>query len=455
MKSRIDTFVAIITWLGVTCIGALAMAQSPSSGLQSFEPVPPGFRPLFDSAKGTEGWHARPHFDPNKLAAMSEEVRDQKLNEWMTEAAKHWRVEGDELINDGEGPYLVTNDEFRDYELIIDYATVPMADSGIYLKANPQVQIWDYTRVDRFELGSDLGSGGLWNNPAGSKGKDPLVLADRSFGQWNRFFIRQIGSRTTVYLNGRLVVDHAIMNNYWQKDQPFPVRGPIALQTHGGEIRWRNLAIRELSPDESASILLEHERQRFSSVFDGETLDGWIGNTGSYEVANGAIRCIEGQGGNLLSEDIYQNFQWRLMFQLPPGGNNGLAIRMPTPKPDGKRDDPAYQGMCELQVLDNPHPKYTSIDDRQRHGSAYAMVPAKTGYLRPAGQWNFQEVTVDGSTVSVELNGTRILDADLSRVTEFMNDRPHPGKDRTEGHIGFAGHNDPVEYRELWIRRLP
>jgi hypothetical protein len=82
------------------------------------------------------------------------------------------------------------------------------------------------------------------------------------------------------------------------------------------------------------------------------------------------------------------------------------------------------------------------------------MVAARRGYLRPAGQWNFQEVAVQGSRVKVELNGTVILDADLSQVTEFMNDRPHPGKDRLEGHFGFAGHNDPVQFRKVRIMRL-
>ena len=92
----------------------------------------------------------------------------------------------------------------------------------------------------------------------------------------------------------------------------------------------------------------------------------------------------------------------RVEFKLPPGGNNGLAIRYP-----GKGDT-AYDGMCELQILDDGHPKYAkSLDARQSHGSAYGMVAAARGYLRPVGQWNFEEVTVQGSKIKVELNGTR------------------------------------------------
>jgi hypothetical protein len=114
----------------------------------------------------------------------------------------------------------------------------------------------------------------------------------------------------------------------------------------------------------------------------------------------------------------------------------------------------AYVGMTELQVLDDGDPKYKDLDPRQAHGSAYGMVAAKRGALRPVGQWNEQEVTVTGSTIKVVLNGTTILDTDLSTVTSFMADSPHPGKDRTEGHFGFAGHSDPVAFRNIRIRQL-
>jgi len=139
----------------------------------------------------------------------------------------------------------------------------------------------------------------------------------------------------------------------------------------------------------------------------------------------------------------------RVEFRLPPGGNNGLAIRYP-----GKGDT-AYAGMCELQVLDDTAPKYSGLDPRQAHGSAYGMVASKRGYLRPVGEWNFEEVTVKGSKIKVELNGTVILDADLSTVENYMANSPHPGKERTSGYFGFAGHNDPVEFRNVAIKALP
>jgi hypothetical protein len=140
----------------------------------------------------------------------------------------------------------------------------------------------------------------------------------------------------------------------------------------------------------------------------------------------------------------------RLEIKLPKGGNNGLAIRYPG------QGDTAYVGMCECQVLDDNYEQATGqkIDPRQAHGSAYGMVAAARGYQRPIGEWNFEEVTVQGPKLKVELNGTVILDCDLSTVTEFMHGSAHPGKDRTSGSFGFAGHNDQVAFRNIRIKPL-
>ena len=408
---------------------------------------PDGFVELFNG-KDLEGWHGRPHFSPIKFAELSEVERDAKKAEWTEDAKSHWTVENGELVNDGHGAYLVTDKDYRDYELHLQYKTVPKADSGIYLKGNPQVQIWDHTNEDQFKHGCQKGSGGLWNNSAGASGKDPLVLADKPFGEWNDVRVVQVGARTSVWLNGQQVVDHATMENYWDRQSPLFVSGPIELQTHGGEIRWRQLKIRELSAEQANAILANHRSEGFSPIFNGEDLKGWIGAIDGYEVVDGAVRCKKGSGGNLLTEKEYSNFVARLEFRLPPGGNNGLAIRSPS------KGNPAYDAMCELQVLDSTHPKYAKLDDRQYHGSAYGIVAAKRGYLRPIGEWNFQEVTVDGSRIKVELNGTIILNADLAEVSEYMADSPHPGKDRPSGHFGFAGHGDAVEFRSLSIREL-
>ncbi len=200
--------------------------------------------------------------------------------------------------------------------------------------------------------------------------------------------------------------------------------------------------MREIPPEEANELLKQRDDEGFTSLFNGKDLTGWTGKVENYEVTgDGTIRCQPHKGGTLYTEEEFDDFIVKLEFKLPKAGNNGLAIRYP-----GK-GDPAYSGMTELQVLDTPgYPG--QLDPRQAHGSVYGMVAAATGYLRPAGQWNYQEVTVKGSTIKVELNGTVILDTDLAEVTEFMGGHPHPGKDLTKGHFGFAGHSDPVEFRD-------
>ena len=358
---------------------------------------------------------------------------------------KHWSVVDGELVCDGQGAYLTTDRDFGDIDLQFEYRTVALADSGIYLRGTPQVQIWDTTKAGgKWELGADKGSGGLWNNKRHER--MPLVHADRPFGEWNHMRILQVGERTSVWLNEQLVVDWVVMENFWNRDLPLLARGPVQLQTHGGEIRFRNLRLREISAAEANRLLSERDAEGFASIFDGRSLAGWQGDRDSYEVIDGAIRCRQGAGGNLFTDGVYADFAVRLQFRLPPGGNNGLAIRY-----SGK-GNPANDAI-ELQVIDNSAERYADLKPWQFHGSVYGLVPAHRGYLRPVGEWNFEEVEVQGSRVIVRLNGTTILDTDLADV-EPPSDRAHPGRLRTEGHFGFCGHQDPVEFRAISIKRL-
>lgn len=425
---------------------AIATVSVPSVSFAEESTVTSGFKSIFNGEDLT-GWHGEKTMDPRKLAAMSEDERAEKMAEWQKDAIEHWTAKDGELINDGHGVYLTTDEMYGDYELLIEYKTIPQADSGIYLKSNPQVQIWNH-QAEKLSAGQDKGSGGLWNNSPGAPGKDPSEIADLPFGEWNAFKIQQIGTRTSVWLNGKHIVDHAIMENYWDRKSSLVAKGPIQLQTHGGEIRWRNIQVREIGSDEANEILSSHHNDGFTSLTNGKDLTGWTGAQDNYEVVDGAIRCKAGKGGVLHTTGEYGDFVARVEFKLPPGGNNGLAIRYPG------TGDPAYSGMCELQVLDTEHPKYGKLDPRQVHGSAYGMIPSLRGYHRPTGDWNFQQVTVQGSKIKVELNGTVILDGDLADVTEFMANSPHPGKDLKSGFFGFAGHGDAVEFRNVQIKSL-
>jgi hypothetical protein len=425
----------------VSLLVASAAAEAQSA-------PPAGFTALFNGRDLT-GWYGLPHTDPRELAKLSVDERAKKRAADDAAFRKHWRVENGELVNDGDGPYATTDRDYGDIELRLEYRTVAKADSGIYLRGTPQVQIWDTTEAGgKWNIGANKGSGALWNNSPGAPGKDPLVHADKPFGEWNSLRIVQAGERTWIWLNGKLTVDGARMENFWDRKAPLPRTGPIQLQTHGGEIRWRNVLVRELAATEATALLATLGQKGFTLAFNGKDWTGWDGPVDNYEIVDGALRCKANAGGTIFTKETYADFVVRFEFQLPPAGNNGLAIRYPG------SGDTAYVGMTELQVLDTEHEKYAKLDPRQTHGSAYGMAAAARGYLRPTGEWNYQEVTVKGSTIVVELNGTKILDADLSTITEFLDGKAHPGKGRKDGHFGFAGHRDPVAFKNVWIKRL-
>lgn len=412
-------------------------------------------RPLFN---GTDlsGWQARPHIDPREIDAMSDQERQEKLDAWMEEAKQHWTVEDQTLICDGEGPYLATEEDFADFDLTLEYAISPAADSGVYLRGSPQVQIWDPANPAQHDHGNKKGSGGLWNNPEGWPGKDPLVKADKPIGEFNTMRIVMIGSRVTVWLNDELVVDHALMDNYFDRGKPMFREGPIVLQTHGGETRWRNLTIREIDDEEADHILraggpahLEtDDDDGFISLFNGENLDGWAGSTGQFRVEEGAVIGSPG-ADTIYTNEEYGDFVVRCDFRLSEQGNNGLAIRYPG------EGDPAYAGMCELQVLDNT--AYPDLKPQQIHGSPYGMAAAIDGFQRPVGEWNYQETTVKGHGLRVELNGNVILDCDVSDESTLEPMFPletFEGRLRTRGHFGLAGHKTDVAFRNIDIKPL-
>jgi hypothetical protein len=194
------------------------------------------------------------------------------------------------------------------------------------------------------------------------------------------------------------------------------------------------------------------EEEGFVSLFDGKTLNGWklIGGHGpGYVPQNGKIVCPADGGGNLFTEKEYGNFVFRFEFLLTPAANNGIGIRAPY------EGDAAYKGM-EIQILDDSDPVYKGkIRPEQYHGSVYDTIPARTGYRKPLGEWNEEEITAKGRRITVKLNGVIILDADLDIVREPKVLEKHPGLARTSGHLGFLGHGSHVEFRNIRLKELP
>ncbi|MFQ6038541.1 MAG: DUF1080 domain-containing protein, partial [Candidatus Aminicenantales bacterium] len=223
-----------------------------------------GFVPLFNG-RNLEGWKGlvadpvrRARMSPEELAE-AQAVADRRMRD-------HWKVVDGVLVFDGKGDNLCTVQDFGDFELLLDWKIEPGGDSGVYLRGAPQVQIWDPAQWPE-------GSGGLYNNTTGPS--SPLQRADHPVGTWNTFRIKMIGDRVTVHLNGILVVDNVVMENYWERDKPIYPVGPIELQAHNTPLYFRNIYIREIPRENekanpARSVCLSQDRSDSRRPEEGE-----------------------------------------------------------------------------------------------------------------------------------------------------------------------------------------
>lgn len=225
-----------LLWIGglVGILGLLTgEAGSQEKAAEKDNTPPTGFTALFNG-KDLTNWQGlvelpqRLKLSPDALAKAQKAANEKYL--------PHWSVKEGILIYDGKGQSLQTAKDYGNIEFYCDWKIGKGGDSGIYLRGNPQVQIWD----------NSVGSGGLFNNQKNPR--NPLVKADNPIGQWNTFHIVMKGDKCTIKLNGKLVVDDTPLENYWQRGQPLPARGPIELQHHGNPLFFKNIYVKEL-PD--------------------------------------------------------------------------------------------------------------------------------------------------------------------------------------------------------------
>lgn len=232
--SRRWTALAIL--IGFALIAATpALAADDKPATKKDNTPPEGFVALFNG-KDLTGWKGlvenpkkRPKMSPDELAK-KQSVADQKMRD-------HWKAVDGVLEFDGKGDSLCTVKDYADIEMFVDFKILAKGDSGVYLRGSPQVQIWDPANFN-------LGSGGLYNNEKNPS--KPLVNADNPIGQWNTLQIKMIGDKVTVHLNGKLVVDNVVMENYWERDKPIYPTGQIELQNHGNNLYFKNIYLREI-----------------------------------------------------------------------------------------------------------------------------------------------------------------------------------------------------------------
>lgn len=204
---------------------------------------PEGFTALFNG-KDLTGWKGlvanpkeRAKMTPEELAK-AQSLADEKMR-------AHWHPKDGVLVFDGKGDNLCTAKDYGDFELFVDFKIEPKGDSGIYVRGSPQIQIWD----PDLNEGNMVGSGGLYNNQKNPS--KPIKRADKKVGEWNTFRVIMVGEKVTVYLNGELVTDNVVLENYWERDKPIYSTGSIELQNHGNTLYFKNIYVKELKSVDS------------------------------------------------------------------------------------------------------------------------------------------------------------------------------------------------------------
>lgn len=184
----------------------------------------------------------------------------------------------------------------------------------------------------------------------------------------------------------------------------------------------------------------------FEALFNGKDLAGWKvldGKKEAWGAEEGLLFVKGGGGGWLMTEKEFGDFELQLEFKLPKHGNSGVALRAP------HEGNPAYQGM-EIQLLDDAN--YKNLKPTQYTGSIYDVVPPSKSVVKPAGEWNTIHITAKGRKITVALNGTQIVDANLDDHKDKF--KTHPGLERAKGHLGLQSHDGRVEFRNLYVKPL-
>lgn len=205
------------------------------------------------------------------------------------------------------------------------------------------------------------------------------------------------------------------------------------------------------------------------SLFDGKTTKGWhtYGQTSvgeAWKVADGVLYLDASHkadwqskgGGDIVSDESYDNFDLKLEWKISKNGNSGVIFYV--------QDEPAkYKYVWftgpEVQVLDNDgHPDGKII--KHRAGNLYDLVEGKEGAVKPVGEWNQMEIISNRGKLDLKLNGITVVSTTYGDdnwkkliANSKFKDMPDFGK-VFKGHIALQDHGNDVWYRNIQIKKL-
>ncbi len=347
------------------------------------------------------------------------------LDGWTIEGGCKAAVEDGLLVlKEGNG-WLRSDFSYGDFVLHVEWKAVKSADydSGVYVRTLAGGEPFPKNSYQVNLLDGSEGNVKNLKPTIGTKGEIRQ-------GEWNSFDITAVGDKLSLAINGKKVYDVAGLKNR---------EGFVGLQCEvdkGGEFQFRNLHITEIG---------------FRSLFNGKDLAGWEGGGEPAEkcwlVEEGLLVCNGKKGPWLKSLDEFGDFDFRFEYQVSPGGNSGVYVRVPADGNHHRENDQLPPAGFEVQVLDDSAPQYGMLKDYQYCGSVYDICGASRRVCRPAGRWNSMEIRCQGQTVTVTHNGVVV-----SEVTEEKH--PLIALRKTSGFLGLQNHDTQVKFRNIRVTTI-
>ena len=216
------------------------------------------------------------------------------------------------------------------------------------------------------------------------------------------------------------------------------------------------------------SLAVVAPAEEWIPLFDGQTFNGWSkyggGEVGkAWKIENGELYLDAankagwqtGDGGDIVTNEEFENFHFKYEWKIAPNGNSGVIFLV--------HESPEYQYPWqtgpEMQVLDNAgHPDAKIISHRA--GDLYDLIVSKEETVKPAGEWNQAEIVINQGKLDFFLNGVNIVSTQLFTpewealiAKSKFKDMPGFGKYK-KGKISLQDHGDVVHYRNLLIKKL-
>lgn len=393
-------------------------------------------------------------------------------------------------VHNAPNTFLTSNQNYSDFILELEYLVDSTMNSGIQIRSNSIPAYFD-GRVHGYQVEIDPSnrawSAGIydesrrgWLNPL-SKNK----AAQNAFkqNQWNHYRIEALGDTLKTWING-------VPATYLIDD--ITSEGFIGLQVHsigekqkaGTEIKWKNIKIvtedvekyttvSPLQPIFTKNMLTQHEEEDgWELLWDGQTNKGWRGAKlddfpeQGWVIENGELTVLASgggeseAGGDIVTENQYDNFEVKLEFKITEGANSGIKYYVNTDLNKGKGSSIGL----EFQILDDarhPDAKLGNHEGSRTIGSLYDLIQAdSTKYVSPIGEWNRAHIISNNNRVEHWLNGAKVLeyerksDAYRKLVSESKYVTWPQFGEADKGNILLQDHGDRVSFRNIKIKQL-